>query len=324
MKAFQFKPLLKTTLWGGEELKAMKQLADAPRQVGESWEISGLPGHETPVAAGEFRGNTLQQLAERFGAAFMGEHNVQRYGTQFPLLVKFISTAKDLSIQVHPDDGIAQRMGHPFGINEMWYIIQAQPGAFLYLGFERRLTPQSFSEALMQGSLQSFLRQMQTKPGDAFFIPAGCIHSIGAGNLLIEIQQSSNDTFRVYDFDRRDADGNKRELHVEQAREALCFDPDTAAGALAYAADAQGTVTLLDCPQFRVRLLRQDGPGRLDYARLDSFAILVAFEGEALLRYDEGDLCLRAGESALFPASATFVEVVPGPQGFKALEASCP
>ena len=324
MKAFQFKPLLKTTLWGGEELTALKQMADAPEQVGESWEISGLPGDETPVVAGEFRGMTLRQLAERFGAELLGEHNVRRYGTHFPLLVKFISTAQNLSIQVHPDDEMAQRMGHLFGKNEMWYIVKARPQAFLYLGFNQGLTPQRFSEALMQGTLLSYLRKIDTKPGDSFFIPAGCIHSIGAGNLLIEIQQSSNDTFRVFDFDRKDAAGNKRELHVEQACEALSFDPEPEGDMLTYEVADNCPTPLVRCQQFCTNLYQLTEPLRVDYGKLDSFAVFVAFEGDALLRYDEGELRLQAGQSALFPASTTFVDILPGEAGFKALEATCP
>lgn len=322
MKALQFNALLKTTIWGGEEVTALKKLENAPEQVGESWEISGVPGNETVVADGEFKGETLEKLIERFGAELVGKRNIERYGTTFPLLIKFISAAQDLSIQVHPDDAMAQRMGHPYGKTEMWYIVHTQPGASLCSGFNADFSADGYTKSLADGTLMNHLSRHETRPGDCFFIPAGRIHSIGAGNFLVEIQQSSNDTFRVYDFDRTDAEGHKRELHVAQAREALDYKayPEYRTQ---YEPHPNDCTPLVDCPQFTTRLYKLTAPLKADYTDIDSFVILIAFEGAATLRYAEGELTLRAGESVLFPATTEGVEIVPEAGGFKALETFC-
>lgn len=322
MKALQFNALLKTTIWGGEEVTALKKLENAPKQVGESWEISGVPGNETVVADGEFKGETLEKLIERFGAELVGKRNIERYGTTFPLLIKFISAAQDLSIQVHPDDAMAQRMGHPYGKTEMWYIVHTQPGASLCSGFNADFSADGYTKSLADGTLMNHLSRHETQPGDCFFIPAGRIHSIGAGNFLVEIQQSSNDTFRVYDFDRTDAEGHKRELHVAQAREALDYKayPEYRTQ---YEPHPNDCTPLVDCPQFTTRLYELTAPLKADYTDIDSFVILIAFEGAATLRYAEGELTLRAGESVLFPATTEGVEIVPEAGGFKALETFC-
>lgn len=322
MKALQFNALLKTTIWGGEEVTALKKLENAPEQVGESWEISGVPGNETVVADGEFKGETLEKLIERFGAELVGKRNLERYGTTFPLLIKFISAAQDLSIQVHPDDAMAQRMGHPYGKTEMWYIVHTQPGASLCSGFNADFSADGYTESLADGTLMNHLSRHETRPGDCFFIPAGRIHSIGAGNFLVEIQQSSNDTFRAYDFDRTDAEGHKRELHVAQAREALDYKayPEYRTQ---YEPRPNDCTPLVDCPQFTTRLYELTAPLKADYTDIDSFVILIAFEGAATLRYAEGELTLRAGESVLFPATTEGVEIVPAAGGFKALETFC-
>lgn len=322
MKALQFNALLKTTIWGGEEVTALKKLENVPKQVGESWEISGVPGNETVVADGEFKGETLEKLIERFGAELVGKRNIERYGTTFPLLIKFISAAQDLSIQVHPDDAMAQRMGHPYGKTEMWYIVHTQPGASLCSGFNADFSADGYTKSLADGTLMNHLSRHETQPGDCFFIPAGRIHSIGAGNFLVEIQQSSNDTFRVYDFDRTDAEGHKRELHVAQAREALDYKayPEYRTQ---YEPHPNDCTPLVDCPQFTTRLYELTAPLKADYTDIDSFVILIAFEGAATLRYAEGELTLRAGESVLFPATTEGVEIVPEAGGFKALETFC-
>lgn len=322
MKALQFNALLKTTIWGGEEVTALKKMENAPEQVGESWEISGVPGNETVVADGEFKGETLEKLIERFGAELVGKRNLERYGTTFPLLIKFISAAQDLSIQVHPDDAMAQRMGHPYGKTEMWYIVHTQPGASLCSGFNADFSADGYTESLADGTLMNHLSRHETRPGDCFFIPAGRIHSIGAGNFLVEIQQSSNDTFRVYDFNRTDTEGHKRELHVAQAREALDYKayPEYRTQ---YEPRPNDCTPLVDCPQFTTRLYELTAPLKADYTDIDSFVILIAFEGAATLRYAEGELTLRAGESVLFPATTEGVEIVPAAGGFKALETFC-
>ncbi|MBR1594655.1 MAG: class I mannose-6-phosphate isomerase [Alloprevotella sp.] len=330
MKPIFFKPLLKQTIWGGEEVTALKQASEllergeaAMPRVGESWEISGVEGDETPVCCGEDAGRTLPELIAKYGADLVGEENLRRYGTTFPLLIKFISAAQDLSIQVHPDDAMAQRMGHPYGKTEMWYIVKAEEGASLVSGFSHAFSAEGYVASLADGTLMQHLSRHGTQAGQCFFIPAGRIHSIGAGNFLVEIQQSSNDTFRVYDFDRSDAEGRTRQLHVEQAREALDY-ADTEGGPVSYEPQPGACVNLVSCPQFTTNLLELDAPFHADYSRRDSFVILIAFEGTAEVRTDAGDTFeLRAGQSVLLPAAMQGADIVPKGGDFRTLETFC-
>ena len=319
MKPFFFRPLLKQTIWGGEQIKELKGIADAPERIGESWEISGVPGDETPVCCGDDEGLTLPRLIEKYGADLVGKDNLSRYGSTFPLLIKFISAAQDLSIQVHPDDKMAQRMGHPYGKTEMWYITGAKEGASLVSGFAHPSSAEEYVASLADGTLMEHLQSHKTQPGQCFFIPAGRIHSIGAGNFLVEIQQSSNDTFRVYDFDRRDAQGNPRELHVEQAKEALNYS-DTQAKPVDYEPKENGSVCLVNCPQFTTSLYEANEPIAADFSEIDSFVIFICFEGKAALTDDEGNaFTLQAGQSVLLPATLKELKIVPE-GNFRALE----
>ena len=319
MQPLFFQPLLKQTIWGGSEVTDLKRTQPAPERIGESWEISGVPGDETPVSDGPDAGLTLPQLIGKYGADLVGAENFRRYGTTFPLLIKFISAAQDLSIQVHPDDAMAQRMGHPYGKTEMWYIVRATPGASLISGFSHPSSAEEYVSSLESGTLTDHLQRHATRPGQCFFIPAGRIHSIGTGNFLVEIQQSSNDTFRVYDFDRRDVQGNPRELHVEQAKEALNY-ADTEAAPVSYEPRRNEAVELVRCPQFTTRLIEADQPLRADYSATDSFVILICFEGAAHLTDDAGNAFrLEAGRSVLLPATTRSVDI--RPEGdFRALE----
>ncbi|MBR1713204.1 MAG: class I mannose-6-phosphate isomerase [Alloprevotella sp.] len=311
MQPLFFQPLLKQTIWGGSEVTDLKRTHPAPERIGESWEISGVPGDETPVSDGPDAGLTLPQLIGKYGADLVGAENFRRYGTTFPLLIKFISAAQDLSIQVHPDDAMAQRMGHPYGKTEMWYIVRTTPGASLISGFSHPSSAEEYVSSLESGTLMGHLQRHATQPGQCFFIPAGRIHSIGAGNFLVEIQQSSNDTFRVYDFDRRDAQGNPRELHVEQAKEALNY-ADTEAAPVCYEPRRNEAVELVRCPQFTTRLIEADRPLAADYSATDSFVILICFGGAAHLTDDGGNAFrLEAGQSVLLPAVTRSVDIRP-------------
>lgn len=321
MKPFFFHPILKTTLWGGSDIVHIKGAGSLFPHVGESWEISAVPGSESRVAAGEEEGRTLGELIERYGARLVGERNYRTYGHHFPLLVKFLSADRDLSIQVHPDDYMAHEMGHANGKTEMWYVVKARPGAMICSGFNRSVSPEAFTEALREGTICNLLRQHETHAGDCFFIPAGRIHSLGAGNFVIEVQQSSDDTFRVYDFNRYDADGRQRELHIDLARRALHYEAEDDYRTN-YLPATNRPVTLVDSRPFTVRLHQHDRPIKLDYTDLDSFIIFVAFEGCARLTDSAGQVVeLHAGESVLFPAENGTIEIVPNPsRPFGAIE----
>lgn len=320
MKPYFFTPLLKQVIWGGEEVTALKGTQPSLERVGESWEISGVAGDETLVCCGDDEGMTLKQLIEKYGADLIGSENLRRYGTTFPLLIKFISAAQDLSIQVHPDDAMAQRMGHPYGKTEMWFIVRAKKDASLIAGFSHPSSADEYLSSLEDGTLMTHLQRHKTASGQCYFIPAGRIHSIGAGNFLVEIQQSSTDTFRVYDFDRRDAYGNPRELHVEQAKEALDY-ADCNAGPAEYTPCRNEAVELVHCPQFTTRLYELDAPLHADYSKIDSFIILIAFEGEAECKTANGDtFTLCAGQSVLLPATTQGINIEPKSEMFRALE----
>ena len=224
MRPLKFHPILKQTLWGGERIIPYKELASGLSRVGESWELSGMPGSESVVAEGPWAGSTLSELIGRFGAELLGKANYARFGQEFPLLVKFIDAREDLSIQVHPDDELARKRHGKSGKCEMWYVLEAEPGASLLTGFSRPIAPAEYERRVADNTLTDVLNRQAIASGDVFYLPAGRVHSIGKGSFIVEIQQSSDITYRIYDFDRRDAAGNSRELHTELAREAIDFE----------------------------------------------------------------------------------------------------
>ena len=236
---YRFSPYLKSTLWGGHKLMAQRSgltmtlppaEAEAERarlekfdNIGESWEISAMPACECTVADGPEAGMTLSQLIENHGAALVGDSVWQRFGNRFPLLIKFIDAAADLSLQVHPDDSLAmQRHGLP-GKTEMWYILDTAPDALIRCGLRYDLTPAEYDCRIADGTLMEAVNSVVAAPGQVYVLPPGRLHAIGAGTMLIEIQQSSDITYRVDDYGRRDSDGNLRELHTEQARDAIDY-----------------------------------------------------------------------------------------------------
>jgi len=224
LRPLKFHPILKQTLWGGERIIPYKELASELSRVGESWELSGMPGSESVVAEGPWTGSTLPELIGRFGAELLGKANYARFGQEFPLLVKFIDAREDLSIQVHPDDELARKRHGKSGKCEMWYVLEAEPGASLLTGFSRPIAPAEYERRVADNTLTDVLNRQAIASGDVFYLPAGRVHSIGKGSFIVEIQQSSDITYRIYDFDRRDAAGNSRELHTELAREAIDFE----------------------------------------------------------------------------------------------------
>lgn len=308
----KFKPVLKAPLWAGRGIVELKHL-QGYATVGESWEISGVPGDETVVTEGPLAGKTLRQLIEQYEAELIGLRNFKRYGTEFPLLIKFISADDALSIQVHPDDAMAWRHGKPFGKTEMWYIVKAEQNATLYSGFNHSLTPEEYDRIMEDGTLTEHMAEHKTEVGDCFFIPAGQIHSIGKGNLLVEVQQSSDLTYRVFDFNRRDSEGNLRELHTALAREALNFKvPERIAQQIAegnkvdyrtpYTNQTDSVVELERHPEFTTSVLHLTHNFERDLRDIDSFVIYVCYEGQACLKVGSHTTTLQAGESILLPA----------------------
>ncbi len=307
MQIYKFNNILKPVLWGGNKLLPFKGLPACGESIGESWELSAMPGRESVVATGEDSGLTLTQLVNRHGAELVGEDVYRRYGNQFPLLIKFIDAKRDLSIQVHPDDEMAHRLHGCEGKNEMWYILQADSGAIIRTGFNRNLSPEEFDRRLDDGSILDVINQTESQPGDVFFIPAGQIHTIGAGNFLVEIQQSSDITYRVWDYNRRDAEGNLRQLHVKEAREAITY---VASEGKVQGIPRIGTglTRLVECPVFSVQRLEFEGAHEWSCPEPHNFVAVVCIHGETTLEADDlPPVTLSQGETALIPAAVNRV-----------------
>lgn len=309
MQIYKFNDILKPVLWGGNKLTAFKGLPATDEPIGESWELSAVPGRESVVTDGPDAGLTLTQLVQRYGADLVGADVYHRYGDKFPLLIKFIDAKQDLSIQVHPDDALAQRRHGSAGKTEMWYIIQTDDGATIRTGFNRMMSPDEYERRVNDNTILEVINATASKPGDTFFIPAGQIHAIGAGNLLAEIQQSSDITYRVYDYDRRDADGNPRELHTQQAREALNYNVIDSLVDYTPAA-VPGVTPLVKCPQFDVQRLDFADAFTLSWDKPHSFVVLMCLAGETTVTV-EGmpPVSLHQGETALVPAIAEQIEM---------------
>ncbi|MGP1548310.1 MAG: type I phosphomannose isomerase catalytic subunit [Prevotella sp.] len=306
---FKFKPLLMQSLWGGEKIIPFKHLDSDLTNVGESWEISGVKNNETVVDGGEYDGTPLNVLVERLGSKLVGQDNYERFGNEFPLLIKFIDARDDLSIQVHPTDEIALRQGRQRGKTEMWYLMSSDKGAKLYSGLKKKITPEEYAAMVENDTICDALAQYEVKEDDVFFLPAGRIHAIGAGCFLAEIQQTSDVTWRIYDFKRKDKDGNYRELHTKQAAEAINYNVEKDYRTNYLPEKNQG-VNLVSCPYFNTAVYDLNEPMTIDYSELDSFVILIGLSGEGTVTDAKGNTTsLKAGETILLPATNAQVKV---------------
>ena len=305
---YKFEPLLKQTLWGGDKIIPFKHLNTELERVGESWEISGVKDNETIVANGKEKGKSLNQLVREQKGRLVGEENYQRFGDEFPLLIKFIDARQDLSIQVHPTDEIAHRQGKSRGKTEMWYAFEPTPGAQLYNGLKQKITPEQYKEMVENDTITDALARYEVHEGDVFFIPAGRIHAIGAGCFVAEIQQTSDVTYRIYDFKRKDKDGNYRELHTKEAAESIDYTvlPNYRAG---YEPKQNEGVQLVECPYFTTAVYDLTEPMILDYSELDSFVILIGVKGEGRLTTHGETIDFQMGDTVLLPATTEEVKV---------------
>ncbi len=311
---FSFNNILKHTIWGGNRITRLKQIPDVPYKVGESWEISAIPDSESIVADGPDAGLSLSQLICKHGAELMGKHVLHSCGKNFPLLIKFIDANDDLSIQVHPDDETARRRHDSPGKTEMWYVMNSTPDASIRVGFDHDMDQTAYTEAVENNSVIEHIRRFQVKEGDVFFLPAGRVHSIGAGTLLAEIQQSSDITYRIYDFGRIDDDGNPRELHTDLAVDVLDYkaheDYRTS-----YELRTDERVVLADCNYFRTCIIDAGKNIDLDYTDTDSFVVLMCVEGKAQVKQNGGlrpdTRTIAQGQTLLIPASAENVNIWP-------------
>lgn len=276
----------------------------------ENWVLSGYPEHQTQVDGGSFSGIALNDLLPFFGDEILGPRLSELFPDKFPLLVKLIHSKSDLSIQVHPSDEMARRVHGENGKTEMWYVVDAEPGASLYCGFSDRITKQEFDNLVREGRITDVIARYEVRKGDVFFLPAGRIHSICSGCLLAEIQQTSDRTYRVYDYGRKGADGKPRELHVDLAREALDYNvQEDYRTSYELLPDTENVI--VRCPQFTTSLYSLSAPLKKDISKLDSFLIMVCTEGAAELVTDEGRVSLKQGETALVSCSSRSLEVIP-------------
>lgn len=309
MKPLRFKPLLKQTLWGGNKIISFKHLHDNLENVGESWEISGVPGNETIVSEGEYAGQPLSAVVADMKQKLVGAANYQRFGNEFPLLIKFIDAARPLSIQVHPTDEIAHKQGKERGKTEMWYVMDSDLDASMLVGLKKKITPEEYKEMVANDTIVDAIDHYDVKEGDCFFLPAGRIHAIGTGCFLAEIQQTSDVTYRIYDFKRKDKNGNYRELHTKQAAECINYNVEDNYRTNYLPTKNMG-VSLVKCPYFCTAVYDLDEPMTIDYSELDSFVILIGLKGEATITDNEGNVTsLKAGESILVPATTKELKV---------------
>lgn len=307
----KFKSILKSIIWGGDEICKFKKITPVEDGVGESWEISGVEGNISVVANGELENKSLEELISSYKEQLVGKKNYESFGTKFPLLIKFIDARDNLSIQVHPDDELAKKRHDSFGKTEMWYVINAAPGAFLYSGFEKPITPDSYVKSIEDNTFVDYLAKHDVKKGDVFFLPAGRVHAIGAGTFIAEIQQTSNITYRIYDYNRKDANGNGRELHTELAKDAIdygVYDEYRTS----YVRKENQPVKLESCKYFTTNLLDATKDITRDYTDIDSFIIYICMGGACSIRDDKGnDLYIKQGETVLIPADTESVIISP-------------
>lgn len=315
----KFKPIPREMIWGGNKLKKYyNKDFPADAKIGESWEISAYPGYISVVSNGFLQGNTILELTEVYMDDLVGEKVFERFGIEFPLLVKIIDANDDLSVQVHPDDEIAARRHDGRGKTEMWYVLDSEAGAELISGFNRETSPQLLREKLKSGRLTDILNFEKVNPGDVFFMPAGRVHAIGKGIVLAEIQQTSDLTYRIYDWDRLDAEGNPRQLHIDLAMEAIDFgiysDYKTIVD------NKRNTpVVLADCPYFTTQQLVFDREIARDYSLTDSFVIYMCTKGQFRLSWGKESMMIHKGETVLIPAQIKKVSL-DGRNGAELLE----
>jgi mannose-6-phosphate isomerase len=315
----KFKTIFKDKIWGGHKIESYlhKNIGDLPN-CGETWEISGVKSDVSVVDSGELKGQSLADLLEQYKADLVGDKVYNHFGNTFPLLVKFIDANDDLSVQVHPNDELAKQRHNSFGKTEMWYVIEADPGSSLIAGFNREMNEQEYVEALNGGHIMDILNRENVAAGDVFFLPAGRVHTIGKGLLIAEIQQTSDITYRIYDFDRVDDKGQKRELHTEEALAAIDYKhyPEYKTE---YQPAKDETVHVVSCPYFTTNILDATQGVEKDYTNLDSFVIHVCVDGEYTIKHNDLAYPVKMGECILLPRTIDKIELKTT-SGFKILE----
>ncbi len=306
-----FEAILKEIIWGGQDIRPFKGLETSDEKIGESWELSHVEDNYSVVANGALSGQNLDELIKTYKERLLGKAVYERFGETFPLLIKFIDAQDNLSIQVHPDDELAKERHNSFGKTEMWYVIKASDTAKLYSGFSKQSSADDYVKRIADNSIMEVLKEYKVKAGDVFFLPAGRVHAIGAGCFIAEIQQTSNITYRIYDYARRDKNGNERELHTELAKDAIDYTvyenyrTD-------YVARTDESVKLAECPYFETNLLDLSKDMERNLSDKDSFVVYIVMSGALDLCDNNGyTVTLHQGQTVLIPAEATSVKLSP-------------
>lgn len=310
----KFKPRVKERIWGGQAIlkkkgKAVSRLSK-DKLYGESWDLSSVKGDVSVVANGFLKGNNLEEVIEVYMGELMGEENFEQYGLEFPLLVKYLDCNDKLSVQVHPNDELAEERHDSYGKTEAWYVVDCKLGAAIYLGFKNlELTREEYISAVAESRLEELLNRVEVKPGDVFFIPAGTVHALGAGIEVVEVQQTSDVTYRIYDWDRVDASGKGRELHTALAVDAIDFEADAELLHRKYELERGGQATVIESKYFTMSLHNVAGRKELDRSMLDSFIIYIALNGSVRIVADGVEESLAEGEVVLIPAEVCDIEI---------------
>jgi len=302
----QFQPILKDRIWGGIKLKTYLNKPITTEITGESWEISTVENDVSVIANGFFKGKSLNELINEFPDAVLGTKVHKQFGKQFPLLFKYLDARKDLSIQVHPNDALAKRRHNSFGKTEMWYVMQADDDARLIVGFKEKSSPEEYLKSLENKTIIDILDTKKVKKGDVFFLETGTVHAIGAGTVIAEIQQTSDITYRIYDFDRVDANGNARELHVDLALDAINYNIVDAQKNY-YKVENEANV-MVDCPYFTTNFIPLDGAMKFNKNK-ESFSVYMCVEGSFELLYKEEKYEYKTGDTLLIPAEMSDFEI---------------
>lgn len=303
----KFKPRVKERIWGGHAIverkgKALSRI-DKDKLYGESWDLSSVKGDVSVVANGFLKGNNLEEVIEVYMGELVGEANFERYGLEFPLLVKYLDCNDKLSVQVHPNDELAEERHNSFGKTEAWYIADCKPGAAIYLGFkDLNITREEYISAVAESRLEPLLNRVEVKKGDVFFIPAGTVHALGAGIEVVEVQQTSDVTYRIYDWDRVDASGKGRELHTALAVDAIDFETDADLLHKQYNLQRGGEAKVIDSPYFTMAMQDVASKRVIDRSMLDSFIIYICLSGSVRLTANGAEERLAMGELVLVPA----------------------
>ena len=295
----QFEPIFKERIWGGEKLKSVLNKPIVSKITGESWEISTVPGDVSVISNGFFKGKSISDLINEFPEAILGKAVYAKFGNQFPLLFKYLDARDDLSIQVHPNDELAKKRHNSFGKTEMWYVLQADDKAELIVGFKENSNQEAYLKHLQNKSLTSILEVKKVKKGDVFFLETGTVHAIGAGNLIAEIQQTSDITYRIFDFDRKDTAGNSRELHTELALSAINYNKTDSQKW--YPTNTNQSNQMVNCPFFTTNFLPLIGEISVSKNR-NSFTVYMCTEGNFEINFDHQTASFSKGDTILIPA----------------------